>query len=115
MKTGTGGLKDGDGIVIVVCNSQSEGDDVLRLYRAVDQDVARFDFAYDLDAALFITEVYGAGTQWAVAADTPPWFNDELRLRFTRAFGPQMHLSQAIGAYTDEYAIDPKRLRTPPL
>lgn len=110
MKTGTGGLKDGAGIVLIVCNSQGEADDLLRQYRAVNQDVARFDIiASDTDADI-AAGVYDQGTRWCVAGDTPSWFNEGRRTRFNIRFGPQLHTSQAFATFTDEYAIDPKRL-----
>ena len=110
MKTGTGGLKDGSGNVVMICVSESEGADVLRMYRAVNQNVLRFDIVADLDSAILATTVYGAGTKWCVAGNTPSWFTDTLRARYNQTFGAQNTVPQAIAAYTDEYAIDPKRL-----
>lgn len=113
MKTGTGGLKDGSGQVLIVCNSQSEGDDVLRLYRSFDQKAERFDFVLDTASALVAMMAYPPGTAWCVAADTPAFFDNVLRHGFNTTFGPQSHTSQAIGAYSNDYAIDPKELRKP--
>ena len=113
MKTGTGGLKDGTGTVLVICNSESEGQDVARYYRAVDQVIARFDFISNEAEALLATEIYMAGANWCVAADTPQWFSDVIRERYNRTFGAQSHTSQLIATYTDEYAINPKELNKP--
>ena len=113
MRTGTGGLKDGSGVVLLVCTSQSEGDDVLRQYRAVNQNEARFDILTDLSDAQIALSAYPAGTKWCVPGDAPAWFNEAVRLGFNRTFGAQWHTSHAIAAFTDEYAIDPKLLRMP--
>lgn len=114
MRTGTGGLKDGTGPVLIICNSQGEGEGLMRQYRAVDQDADRFDIIPDLASAEVAAGAYGAGTKWCVAGDTPLWFSEGVRARFNSTFGAQSHTSQAFATFTDEYAIDPKRLGIPP-
>lgn len=113
MKTGTGGLKDGAGVVLIISTSESEGALLIEQYRAVNQNLARFDVLANAGEADIASIVYPAGTRWCVAGDTPLWFGEGMRARFNRIFGPQLHTSQAFATWTDEYAIDPKLLRTP--
>lgn len=112
MRVGTGGLKDGSGTVIMVGVSDAECEDVLRQYRAVNQVALRFDFVTDQETAVLMLSLYPPGTPWCFAGEVPEWFQP-VWPGYINLFGLSRRQSDAIAAYNDEYAINPKLLDRP--